>query len=99
MTFNDNKTGPSDTNTGYVIGGGNYEEPKSSNKGRSIGDIRVASFYKLDRNDYYNDYYNDLGNSCLDTNSTGATGSYSQYNFSVSRMQDLSSSLSYPKLG
>lgn len=84
LTFNDNKTGPSDTNTGYVIGGGNYEEPKSSSKGRSIGDIRVASYYKLDRNNYYNDYYNDLGNSCLDTNSTGATGSYSQYNFSNS---------------
>lgn len=80
LTFNDNKTGPSDTNTGYVIGGGNYEEPISSDKGRSIGDIRVASYYKLDRNNYYND----LGNSCLDTNSTGATGSYSQYNFSNS---------------
>ncbi len=83
LTFNDNKTGPSDTNTGYVIGGGNYEEPISSGKGRSIGDIRVASYYKLDRNNFYN-YYNDLGNSCLDTNSTGATGSYSQYNFSDS---------------
>lgn len=80
LTFNDNKTGPSDTNTGYVIGGGNYEEPISSGKGRSIGDIRVASYYKLDRNNYYND----LGNSCLDTNSTGATGSYSHYNFSDS---------------
>lgn len=84
LTFNDNKTGPSDTNTGYVIGGGNYEEPISSGKGRSIGDIRVASYYKLDRNNFYNNYYNDLGNSCLDTNSTGATGSYSQYNFSDS---------------
>lgn len=84
LTFNDNKTGPSDTNTGYVIGGGNYEEPISSGKGRSIGDIRVASYYKLDRNNFYNNYYNDLGNSCLDTNSTGATGSYSQYNFSNS---------------
>lgn len=83
LTFNDNKTGPSDTNTGYVIEGGNYEEPISSGKGRSIGDIRVASYYKLDRNNFYN-YYNDLGNSCLDTNSTGATGSYSQYNFSDS---------------
>lgn len=88
LTFNDNKTGPSDTNTGYVIGGGNYEEPISSGKGRSIGDIRVASHYKLDRlernifNKKY--YYNDLGNSCLDTNSTGATSSNSQYNFSDS---------------
>lgn len=47
LTFNDNKTGPSDTNTGYVIEGGNYEEPISSGKGRSIGDIRVASYYNL----------------------------------------------------
>ena len=41
LTFNDDENGPSNRNTGYVIGGSNYV----SNDNPSIGDIRFSSYY------------------------------------------------------